>query len=299
MESRAPRLVCLGNLTVDDVYLPDGSFMPECMGGDALYAALGARLWESNVQLLAPLSPDLPQRTLEAMIATKFDLESLPTRDAPTIRNRVYYHADGSRRWEFLADNKNFHSLSPLPEDIPEHYIPAEGFLISAMSLKAQELLVPWLRTNTKAVVALDTQEDYVSGNEHRLEKMFTQVHILMPSAAEVESLFGHRDWLSAAGDLGSLGPQIVVIKLGENGVLVYESKSSSWFEQPAQIEKVVDTTGAGDAFCGGFMAAYLQNPDDLHRAARAGSISASFAVASFGMQALLDAKPEDVESLL
>ena len=84
---------------------------------------------------------------------------------------------------------------------------------------------------------------------------------------------------------------------LGKDGALVYERNSDDWFIQPAQPVQVVDTTGAGDAFCGGFMAAYLQDRNDLRQAARAGSISASFAVASFGMQALLDAQLEEVNN--
>jgi ribokinase len=109
----------------------------------------------------------------------------------------------------------------------------------------------------------------------------------------------GQQDLLAAARELADSGPPLVVIKNGKDGAFVYDRYSGDWFIQPAQTGKVVDTTGAGDSFCGGFMAAYLQNQKDLRRAARAGSISASFAVASFGMQALLDINSEGVKDFL
>ena len=300
MEIEPPRLVCLGNFTVDDVYLPDGSFVPECMGGDALYATLGARLWLPAVKFIAPLSPDLPQHTYEAMRLAGIDPQELPIRRTPTIRNRIYYDAQGGRRWEILASEEEFHILSPTPQDIPRSYLQAEAFLILAMTLQAQEALVPWLRAHTRAIIALDTQEDYVSDNEARIRCLIPQVDIFMPSTSEADKLAGHNDWLAAAREFAAMGPQVVVIKTGEEGALVYDRQTDVWFQQPPTPAKVVDTTGAGDAFCGGFMAAYLQDRGDLRRAAQAASISASYAVASFGMSGLLAARPgEAIQHLL
>lgn len=299
MSKASPKLVCLGNFTVDDVYLPGGGFSPDCLGGDALYAALGARLWEPQVQLLAPLSPDIPGRALEAMRATGFDYTSLPIRAAPTIRNRIFYDDQGGRRWEILTSQEVFHILSPTPEDIPQDYLGATAFLVLAMTLEAQEVLLAWLRKNTNAILTLDTQEDYVSGNEARIFRLLPLVDIFMPSAAETVQMFGHRDWTHAAVEFSKMGPQVVVIKCGEEGVFVYDGRKDDWFQQPHLAETVVDVTGAGDAFCGGFMAAYLADPQDLKTAALAGSISASYAIASFGMQALLSATPQEAREKL
>ncbi|MDX1413788.1 MAG: PfkB family carbohydrate kinase [Candidatus Promineifilaceae bacterium] len=299
MSSQVPRLVCLGNFTVDDVYLPDGTVAPNCMGGNALYAALGARLWEPRVQIVAPLSPNIPSSTFDAMREVGFDPHTLPLREMPVIHNRVYYDADGGRRWENNTTLEEFRILSPCPEDIPPSYLDAEAFLILAMALEAQEELISWLKEHTKAIVALDTQEDYVAGNEERIRRLISQVDICLPSTIEVTNLLGHADLPEAAQEIAEFGPPLVVIKNGKDGALIYDCGSDSWFIQPAQPGQVVDTTGAGDSFCGGFMAAYLQNGNDLRRAALAGSISASYAVASFGMKALLGARSEDADQIL
>lgn len=301
MDSELPRLVCLGNLTVDDVYLPDGSVTPNCMGGNALYATLGARLWEPAVQMVAPLTPDIPQTTLEAMRLAGFNPECQPHRAGRAMHNRIYYDAEGGRRWENSTTWEEFDALSPRPSDIPASYRGAKAFLVLAMSIAAQEEIVSWLREHTNALIALDTQEDYVLGNEEQLQRLLSRVDICMPSAIEVIRLLKHDDLPAAARQLAESGPPVVVIKNGENGALVYDRAAGDWFVQPAQAGPVIDTTGAGDAFCGGFLAAYVrsENGGDLRAAARAGSISASYAVASFGMAALLQAGPEDVRGAL
>lgn len=299
MEQLSPHLVCLGNLTVDDVFLPDGSLVPSSTGGDALYAALGARLWEPFVQIVAPIGNDLPQRTEETITAAGFRLDGMPVRDLPTLHNRVYYHADGTRRWEFLFPEENFYKLSPTPEDIPADYLKADAFLLLAMALEAQEALIPFLRRNTNAIIALDTQEDYVQGNEARILSLIQDVDIFMPSTAETFDLLGHRDWLKAAQDFAQRGPKIVVIKQGAQGSLIFDRQSGrSFFQPPAPIE-VVDTTGAGDAYCGGFVAGFLRQGYNTTFAAKAGAVSASFAIASFGMDALNAAKAEDARERL
>lgn len=297
MDRTLPRLVCLGNLTVDDVYLPDGSVTPDCMGGNALYATLGARLWEPDVQMVAPLTPDVPQSTLAAMSRAGFDPRLQPRREGQGMHNRIYYDAEGGRRWENTTTLAEFDDLSPQPGDIPASYLGAKAFLVLAMTLTAQEKMVSWLREHTTAIVALDTLEEYVIGNEERLKRLLSRVDICMPSAIEVTRLLKHDDFPAAAQQLAESGPAVVVIKNGKDGALVYDRDAGELFIQSAQSGPVVDTTGAGDAFCGGFMAAYVQSGGDLQQAARAGSISASYAVASFGMAALLAANPEDVRN--
>lgn len=290
MTVSAPRLVCLGQFTVDDVYLPDGSVTPECTGGDALYASLAARLWMPAVQMVAPVGYDLPEQTLATLHRTGLATDGLVSRQVETIRNCVYYDANGGRRWEVFSSDEAFDILSPRPEDLPKQYRQAQAFLISAMSLPAQEELVSWLRENTTALIALDTKEDYIAGNEERLWALIARLDIFLPSTAEVVQLVGHEDWALAAQMFSASGPHTVVIKRGADGSLVYDGRSYSWFNQPALPLEVVDATGAGDAFCGGFLAGYIKDSSDLRRAARMGAISSSYAIADFGMDGLLAA---------
>jgi sugar/nucleoside kinase (ribokinase family) len=294
--SQSPALVCLGNFTIDDVVLPDGSERPGCTGGDALYATLAARAFEPSCELVAPVGADFPESVQQQMRRVGLGDAGFAPRGLPTLRNRVEYFADGTRRWTLFASEEAFDILSPTPLDIPPGYLSAKAFMVLAMTLSAQQVLVPRLRADTGAIIALDPQEDYIEGNEDEIRAMIAQLDVFMPSAEEVRQLLGITDWSAAARIFAGLGPQVVVVKLGAQGCLVYDRRRDAEFRIPAfPVAEVVDTTGAGDSFCGAFMALYLADPDKPERAARAGAVAASFTVAGYGVAPLFDATPEQV----
>ncbi len=289
--SSSPSLVCLGNLTIDDVVLPGGVERPGCTGGDALYATLAARPWEPSAELVAPIGSDFPESIVAQMRRAGLGHEGLARRDSRTLRNRVEYFADGRRVWTLFATEEEFDLLSPLPADIPASYREAKGFMVLAMTLGAQQRLVDWLRASSKAVIALDPQEDYIKGNEAALRKLIGAVDLFLPSAEEAQQLLGHTDWSLAARTFAASGPSVVVVKLGAAGCVVYDRIGDAEFRLPAfPVHEVVDTTGAGDSFCGAFVAQYLQAPSDLRLAAKAGAVAASFTVCGYGVEPLFAA---------
>lgn len=288
--TKSPRLVCLGNLTIDDVVLPDGTEKPGCTGGDALYACLAARFFERESEMVAPVGADWPQKIANQIRKAGLSDLGLPPRDLPSLHNRVAYDADGGRVWTLFNGEEAFHILSPMPADIPQLYRSAEAFLILAMTLEAQVDLVAALKRDSTALVALDPQEDYIAGNTEVLKTLISQCDIFLPSAEEARQLLGHEDWIAAARTFAELGPEIVVVKLGADGSLVYDRRNHREIRVPALATEVVDTTGAGDSFCGAFMAALLQENCDLETAARAGSVAASFTVSDYGVDPLFAA---------
>lgn len=282
-----PRLVCLGNLTFDDVVLPDGTERPGCTGGDALYAVLAARLIEPTAEMAAPVGNDFPESLRQQIEGAGLSPLGMPARGRPTLHNRVAYHADGSRTWTLFFDEEAFDDLSPKFRDIPQAFRGAEAFLVLAMTLEAQIDLARGIRAHTSALLALDPQEDYIVGNEAELRALISLTDIYMSSGVEVSRLLGHERWEAAARELAALGPKIVVVKLGAEGCIVFDRRSDVLYRVPAVETQVVDTTGAGDAFCGAFMASLLQDGEP-RRAARSGSAAASFAVEAYGLDGLL-----------
>ncbi len=296
----SPALVCLGNFTIDDVVLPDGRERPGCIGGDALYATLAARPWDPSCELGAPVGNDFPAEISKRMAEAGIADAGLPRHSLPTLHNRVEYFSDGTRRWTLFATEEEFDQLSPRPQDIPVSYRDAGAFLILAMTLSAQQDLVAGLRNDTQAIIALDPQEDYIKGNEEAIRALVSQLDIFMPSAEEVQRLLGTSDWSIAARTFAALGPQVVGIKLGAEGSLIYDRRRDAQFRVPAfPVKNVVDTTGAGDSFCGAFMARYLQNPALPEEAARAGAVAASFAVEGYGVDPLFEVSPDRMRERL
>ncbi len=100
-EPGCPRVVVAGNLTLDDVVLPDGSTRMACVGGNSLYAALGARLWEPRVGLVTRRGEDFPAGHLERLRDLGVDTTGVTGIAGPTVRNWVIYEDDGRRSWVY------------------------------------------------------------------------------------------------------------------------------------------------------------------------------------------------------
>jgi len=289
-DAPAPRLICCGNLTLDDVVLPDGTMAQMTVGGDALYGVLAARLVLDDAEMLAPIGCDLPENVWAMIDAAGLSREGLPARDCPTIRARFVYETADRRVATLQPGAAEFDILSPRGGDIPARYWGAQAFMVLAMTLAAQRDLVGAIRAGTGALLALDTQEEYCHGNEAAILDLASQVDVFMPSADEVRRLIGEREPAEAARYLASLGPKVVVIKRGAAGCLVHDAASGEMFVSGPCAGPVVDTTGAGDAFCSAFVASLVTARGDLRRAASLGGRAAAVAIGGFGVQSLFDA---------
>ncbi|MEU4242428.1 carbohydrate kinase family protein [Actinoplanes sp. NPDC026619] len=299
-------LLCVGNVTVDEAVFPDGRRVVQA-GGDAIFAALAAHQIIDDVRVCAPIGNDLPASTLGEWQAAGLDISDLPRRDQPTIHNVVTYRVDGTRSWDLTTGEAHFDRMSVYPPDIPDWLgkrsqkngagegsesgadaAVVGGVLVSAMSNASMVALVPWLAARQGADPAykiyLDLQEDGL-GPEMRL--LVKHCDVFLPSEVEARILAGTDDLAAAARAFAADGPGVVVIKRAEKGCLVLDGGTLT--EVPAEVVTPVDSTGAGDAFCGAFAAAHLSSGDAVEAAKRAAGV-ARLAVSGHGTSGLIGA---------
>jgi sugar/nucleoside kinase (ribokinase family) len=137
-------------------------------------------------------------------------------------------------------------------------------------------------------LVGLDSMNYWIAHKKSSLLKLMKKVDIYVANDAEARSLTGETHLLKAAKALRRMGAPIVIVKKGEHGVLMYSD--AFIFSLPAYpVEKIVDPTGAGDTFAGGFMGylSALKKPNGaaLKKAVTYGTIMASFNVEGFGVE--------------
>ncbi|SVD87729.1 uncharacterized protein METZ01_LOCUS440583 [marine metagenome] len=132
--------------------------------------------------------------------------------------------------------------------------------------------------------------------------KLLKRVRILIINDEEVRQLADNSNLLKAARWVQDQGPEMVVVKKGEHGAILF---ADDWlFSVPAfPLERVFDPTGAGDAFAGGFLG-YLAKADslssgDLRRAMVYGSVVGSYAVEQFSIRGLIDLSAEEINRRL
>jgi fructoselysine-6-P-deglycase FrlB-like protein/sugar/nucleoside kinase (ribokinase family) len=300
---RTPRVVVVGDLTLDDVVLPDGTTHMASIGGDCLYAALGARLWEPNVGIVTRRGDDFPRDQLTRLEQLGICLEGIVDIAGPTVRNWIIYEADGRRNWVYRTPPERAAEVAVRLEDIPGSWLKAQPppvVHVAAMPIDAAERIVEVVsQLAPDAAVMLDTHEDYVRGYQDQLLRLAARVDVFLPSREELADLVGYDDPPRALRELCTeKGVPLVVVKMGKDGVLLWDSDRSAVVHVEAAPCRIVDVTGAGDAFCGGFAASLAQGLHPLE-AARRGTVSAAFATEGFGSLALTSVTPADAAARL
>jgi sugar/nucleoside kinase (ribokinase family)/fructoselysine-6-P-deglycase FrlB-like protein len=285
-------VIVIGNLTIDDVIQPDGSSQMGTLGGNSVHACAAALTWVGGVGIVARCGTDFPAAAILRLREAGADTGGIRPIDGPTVRNWVIYEADGSRNWVYRTPRGRSAEVAPQPGDIPAAWLdgrPAPVVHVAAMPLPAAAAIVRSVRDRAGgAAITLDTHEDWRRGagvlDTARL------VDVFLPSREELAELLGYDDPPRAAGELTAAGVKCVVVKMGGDGALIARP-AARLAHAPASMVAVVDPTGAGDSFCGGF-AAGLALGEDVVEAARRGCATAAAAIGAAGSLRLLDLGP-------
>lgn len=291
-----PRLYVLGNFTIDDIVYHRSSAAWDVPGGNALYSALGARTWLHEVGLIARLGDDYPEACLGALGERGIVL-AIRRVDGPNIHNWALYEDGATHRFVDHARSGGHDDMSIRPEDIDERHRGADGYHVASMPTEIQLDLVRALK-RPSTLVSVDPHVDHVRPHDETLERILGAIDLFLPSREEAERCYGADRPEEAARSFAAAGPRAVAIKLAEEGSLVYDRDSRRLVHVPAIPVSVVDVTGAGDAYCGGFLAGMLLTGDAVEAALFA-TVSASYVVESSGALGVRVATPDDARSRL
>jgi len=178
--------------------------------------------------------------------------------------------------------------------DIPEDYMDANAAHLCPVDYLTHSLLPATFRQAGFTTVTLDPSPGYMNPTFFNdVPSILTGLTAFIPSEEELRSLFQGRstDLWEMAEALAAYGCEFIVIKRGERGQLLYDSASKTRWEIPAYPSNLVNPTGVGDAFCGGFIIGYRKTYDPVE-AVLYGNISAAIVTEGNGPLFALDVLP-------
>src|SRR3989442_1248918 len=162
-----PRVIVVGNLTIDDVVLPDGTTRMASVGGNSLYTALGTRIWQPSVGLVTRRGEDFPHDLTAMLNALGVAADGVVDIQGPTVRNWVVYETNGERHWIYRTPRERSREVAVQADDLPIAWLKVEPppvVHVTAMPLDAAEAIVERVRSvSPHAIITLDTHEDYVA----------------------------------------------------------------------------------------------------------------------------------------
>jgi len=282
-----PEVVVVGNLTIDDVVLADGTTLMATLGGNSVHAAAAATACGARVALVARRGEDFPadafDRLADAGVDTTYVVDVL----GPTVRNWVIYEPDGRRHWVYRTPVARSAEVAPLPGDVVPAIRGAGVVHVAAMPLANAEAVVAEVRrVEPEAVLTLDTHEGWACEPATRVLALAGAVDLFEPSLEELKELTGDHTPTGGLRSLERAGVRRAVVKAGSDGA--YLLIAGDVVHVPALEVDVIDTTGAGDSFCGG-VAAGLAAGLETVEAVALGVAAAGIAIGRSGSLRLLD----------
>lgn len=288
-------IIVLGTVALDSVKTPSG-VRKEILGGSASHFSMSARLF-TNVNLVAIIGEDFPKKYLDFLRKKGIILTSLIREKGKTFRWEGEYKGDLNTA---LTLNTQLGVLSAFRPQIAEHQRNIEHIFLANVDPDIQSHLLNNMRC--PKLVGLDSMNYWIRHQKKALLKLLKRVDIYVANDAEARELSCENNLLCAAQKLSSYGPRMIVIKKGEHGVIFYCDRFK--FCLPGYpVSKVVDPTGAGDTFAGGFMG-YLAkvrkiNETNLRKAIAYATVIASFNVENFGLNRTSKLNLRQVENRL
>ncbi|MDD5077931.1 MAG: PfkB family carbohydrate kinase [Candidatus Omnitrophica bacterium] len=272
--------IVLGTVALDNVKTPCG-MRRDLLGGSAVHFSMAARFF-TRVSLVAIVGKDFPSRHINFLKKKGVNLDSLTMDPGETFRWEGSYEGDLNSA---LTLHTRLGVLSTFKPFVSETQRKIGNIFLANVDPDIQEELL--CRMRKPRLVGLDSMNYWINSKPKSLVKLLKRVDIYVANDQEARVLSGENNLIKAAKSLYSLGAKMVLIKKGEHGVLFYGR--GFIFSLPAYpVEKVVDPTGAGDTFAGGFMG-YLSSSRRIDSAAikkalAYGTVAASFNVEDFGV---------------
>ncbi|MDP6941732.1 MAG: PfkB family carbohydrate kinase [Planctomycetota bacterium] len=285
-------LTVVGSIGIDTVETPFGK-VEDVPGGSALYFSLAASHF-TKVQVAANLGTDFPESAWNPVRSRGGDLNGLRVfEDQGTFRWSGSYMGDMNEAQTLLTEL----NVLAEPPVVPAAYQGCSFAFLANMGTDVQLRMLEELKADT---VFADTMNLWIDTQRENLDELLSKIDGFILNDAEARMLTGETNLIRAGSALLKMGPKIVILKKGEHGAFLFTDNFH--FALPSYpTARVVDPTGAGDSFAGGFLGSLAEmgelKPDNLRRAMAYGTVAASMTVEEFSTKALAECNREALDN--
>jgi len=288
-------LVIVGSLAFDTIQTP-WERRERIVGGSCTYCSIAASFFTSP-KIVGVVGEDFPEETIKFFKSRKIGTEGLEIRPGKTFFWEGHYGYDPKQRETIKTEINVFQDFRP---KLPASYRRAEIVFLANIDPDLQDEILSQMES--PALVAMDTINLWIATKPEAIWRVLEKVNIFFANEEEIKMLSQETNLIRAARNVLTKGPRLVVTKKGEHGALVL-GRDFVFGMLGHPCEDIVDPTGAGDSFAGGFLgyldkAGKISRPQ-IRRAAVLGSVMASFAIEDFGIERFKTLRPEEIERRL
>ena len=296
-------ILVVGSVAFDSIQTPHGS-VDHCLGGAATHFALAASYF-TQVRVIAVVGEDFTAEHEAVLTRRGIDTRGIERAKGLSFHWTGSYAGSLDEAKTLGTDLNVFETFEP---KIPEAYTDSEYLFLANIDPVLQARVRSQM-TNVRMVCG-DTMNYWIADHAANLAKVLRELDVLLINDGEARMLAGERNLVLAAEKVLAMGPKTLVVKHGEYGATAFFGDSSFGgktkilhpFRAPAlPLSEVVDPTGAGDSFAGGFYG-YLASQAELtpavfRKAMFYGGVMGSFAVERFGTERLQNVSREEIDA--
>jgi sugar/nucleoside kinase (ribokinase family) len=295
-------ITVVGSVAFDTIETPSGR-RERCLGGAATYFSLAASYF-TNVRVIAVVGEDFSAENEQVLTKRGIDTRGLERASGKSFFWAGSYLENLNEAKTHATELNVFASFEP---KIPESYRNSEFLFLANIDPMLQRRVLDAM-PHVK-LVGGDTMNYWINDHRDNLLRVLEGLDVLLINDTETKLLAGNKNPVKAAREVLTLGPKALVVKHGEYGATAFfgqklfaqDGRPRHPFRAPAlPLAEVVDPTGAGDSFAGGFFG-YLASQPELtppvfRRAMFYGGVMGSFAVERFGTERMQELTREEIE---
>ncbi len=295
-------ILVVGSVAFDNIETPHGK-VDNCLGGAATHFALAASYF-TQVRVIGVVGKDFTSAHEAVFTRRHIDIEGIEHADGESFHWTGSYAGNMDEAKTLGTDLNVFATFDP---KIPAAYKDSEYLFLANIDPVLQSRVRSQM-PNVKMVCG-DTMNYWIADHTANLKKVLRELDVLLINDGEARMLAGERNLVLAAEKVLTLGPKTLIVKHGEYGATAFFSersfpgtKAPRLFRAPAlPLAEVVDPTGAGDSFAGGFYGYLASQPTLTPAAFRTamfyGGVMGSFAVERFGTERLQNVSREEIDT--
>lgn len=274
-------ILTVGSVAYDDIITPYAQRL-RALGGSATYFAIAAQHF-NGISLVAVIGEDFNYADEKLLRDAGIDLQGLEK----VAGHCFYWKGEYLAHWnDRITHDTQLNVFEHFNPKIPESLRECPYLFLGNIHPSLQRAVLKQMSGRPK-IVSLDTMNLWIRETRKDLLDVLADVDVLLLNDSEAIMLSGEHHLMRAAHTIAKMGPSTLCIKRGENGALLVQGDRI--FSAPAYpLAEVVDPTGAGDSFAGGFLGYLAQSGDlsfdNMKRAVIYGSVLGSFAVESFSV---------------
>ncbi len=280
-------ILVVGSVAYDTVETPREKRERQ-LGGSASFFAI-ATLGRGDVRCVGVVGDDFRQEDLDLLAARGADVSGIVRKPGQSFHWSGRYHDDMIERDTLATELGVFADFQP---EIPVAWRDSEYLFLANIHPALQSHVLDQM--SGPQLVALDTMNLWIETSPAELAAILKRVDLLLVNDSEARQLTGKRSLAHAAAAIREMGPSRVIVKKGEHGAL-YFGRDGVLSVPAIILDDVIDPTGAGDCFAGGFMASLSEagatrdSGDEIFRQAMLdGTVTASFCPEGFNVEGLL-----------